>query len=448
MIGEPGLDGTAGGALRMLMHMAVFVAPFTVTTFGGMASLIVYPLSFYYLSLAFLRGQGSGVGKPCVYFIVLFAAPCVLSLTVGLLSAVVVGSHGIDFLAHPGLYFGRIVNFIGVIVFFLSLAVCVQRGGRVALDRLIFYYWLGLLIVMLTAVWQYISFHYGVVEFPFETRANVHGVSDDLRAEIKFRVTGIAREPSYFAPLAVLFTLMSIHLFEKKVKYLCALLGITLLMLSFSGGGFLSALFVGAAFLVAAFCRGAVSLRSVRNVFIALALLWGLFWTYSEQFALVYDVASQRLVGAASMETSGRAFMSWMPVVRLFQSNVINVLFGHGLKTYSLLGTVYFLPDGTPVHVTSNNIFTDHLWEAGVVGVLSLALMFGYLLGLAYRRYGLGKYHRLVYYLVAAVLSFGLYRGDMFSPSMWFILFICVWVLSSKRSIAVQGLSAGSKRDM
>jgi hypothetical protein len=81
------------------------------------------------------------------------------------------------------------------------------------------------------------------------------------------------------------------------------------------------------------------------------------------------------LVRLQNIELSDRYFMNVFPFILSMDASFTQLVFGNGLKTYSIIGTQFDLPSGYPVHETSNSYFVDSFWEAGLLG-LSVSVVF------------------------------------------------------------------------
>src|SRR5690606_1310535 len=60
--------------------------------------------------------------------------------------------------------------------------------------------------------------------------------------------------------------------------------------------------------------------------------------------------------------SSSRLSMLLGPFEWVKDSSLISFVFGHGLKSFAIVGTNYVLPSGEAVHVTSNNMYVDVFW--------------------------------------------------------------------------------------
>ena len=117
-----------------------------------------------------------------------------------------------------------------------------------------------------------------------------------------------------------------------------------------------------------------------------------------------------------------------MPFTWFSDDGPIAAIFGHGPGAFALLGEMHRLPDGGPIHVTSNNIFTDLLYEQGIVGLILIVALFAILLVIGLR----GRDHSQAY-LAGAVLTVHLvttsvFRADFMAPRFWVVL-LCICTL-------------------
>jgi hypothetical protein len=319
---------------------------------------------------------------------------------------------------------GRIAN-LGFLLFFILILHSYIKDSK--LDAPFRWYWFGAGLLMLTALWQFADIFLNVVDFPFDTRAHLHSTYG-REYDFSGRLTGIAREPSYFVMLAIDFVVLS-FLFSCGVKRLIIVgVGLALIILSLSPSGYIT--FVGAfggayIFTQLKFFRFKASFKGLCT---ALSLLFLL------PLALVYFFGSGYFdyfysrIASPEIWESARAYMSYMPFVWASDSNALSFLFGHGIKSYSIIGTYFNLPSGEPVHVTSNSLYVDTFWESGLFGLILIAAFFVFVFISNFK-----SKHSKAQVFVAFLVLFdlmlsGLFRAD-FASFRFFILLYLVYVL-------------------
>lgn len=269
--------------------------------------------------------------------------------------------------------FGRIFNFI----FISSIILFYDKFSSTRDVSLLFrFYMVGIFILIITAIWQSLAVYFSLIPFPFDTRSHVHGASESLN--IGSRITGIAREPSYFVMFLVDYIALALLLKNGIRKVMCIALSILLLILSLSPSGVLT---VGLAFGASYFFTQLKFYNELglTRIFIFIAIIALLISFYFGVKDTQFFSYLLHRVSDVDPQESDRLFMLIMPFEWIKDSNALNVLFGHGIKTYSILGSAYLLPDGAPVHVTSNNVFIDVFWESGLLGLLFLVCFFAFI---------------------------------------------------------------------
>ncbi|WLI73743.1 hypothetical protein [Halomonas alkalicola] len=192
------------------------------------------------------------------------------------------------------------------------------------------------------------------------------------------RVTGVAREPSFFVPFVVDFIILTLILVASLLKrYIIIAFAVLLLLLSLSPSGYM--ILFGSVFgaLVIVFLRTPIRTRhKIQHVlyFIrALSLFLAFYFSFVDTPSFYYVY---KRFTSLDVSSSSRFYMVVMPFYWMLDSSVFTFLFGNGIKTYSIIGTEFFLPDGSPVHVTSNNFFVDTFWGSGLIGLVVLISFF------------------------------------------------------------------------
>src|SRR5699024_8096568 len=243
--------------------------------------------------------------------------------------------------------FGRLANLTLLFVFILLLHSYIKTKDLVTPFR---WYWLGTGLLMLTALWQFADVYLNLLSFPFDTRAHVHSTYGDEYSFSK-RLTGIVSEPSYFFMLAIDFIILSALLSGMKKRFILLPFGILLMLLSVSPSGYI-AFFMASAlayfFSKLKYAKFKFSAKSLFLIFVVIIILaTAVFYIMSTPyFAYIY-----RRITDPRMLKSARAYMNYMPFVWAWDSNSFSFLFGHGIKSYSIIGTAFNVPDGNPVHV-------------------------------------------------------------------------------------------------
>jgi hypothetical protein len=315
--------------------------------------------------------NSANFNKPFFFYLFFLVAPSLISIF-SLVPSMILNSHGLIYENID--IFGRLVN---LLLFPAAILLIHNFFHKEMGCQLFWWYWIGLSIFIAFGMWHAASIYGSFVEFPFDTRSHIHGAGDlDILASK--RVTGIAREPSYFVPLVVDFMIITLLVISSLVLRIIYIgIALILIFLALSPSGFLIAggSLLGA--IVTLYLRLLIRKRLKIRYFVSVIFLISIVVIIgeltSDSFALQYIF--NRFVGL-EMQASDRLFMSIFPFFLSADNNLFSLLFGNGLKTYSIIGTKYSLPSGDPVHVTSNNLYVDMFWESGLIGLFVLTAFF------------------------------------------------------------------------
>lgn len=266
---------------------------------------------------------------------------------------------------------GRIANIILLFTAILFIHKYVKKRKSFLIFK---WYWFGIIILLASAAWHAFSIYTPFIDFPFETRSHLHS-ANNVELTLGNRVTGFAREPSYFIPFVVDFIALT-FLFVRNYTLKIVFIGLSsiLLLLALSPSGYI--LIVGAFLGAYVFSRlkfiASIKPSTCMYSFLFCIAISAIFFEVSNSDFFKYFYLR---VSNLELESSDRLYMNVMPFIWSSESSISSFLFGHGIKSYSIIGTEYFLPRGGPIHVTSNNLFVDIFWEAGIIG-LSVLLAF------------------------------------------------------------------------
>lgn len=319
--------------------------------------------------------------------------------------------------------FGRLFN-----VFILSFLILFIHKYTNTKDPGLFFRWYkyGLFILILTALWHALSIHTNFIDFPFDTRSHLHGAYGHDYS-FSGRVTGLASEPSYFVMFTIDFIILLLIFNKGLVRNILIVMTIILLILSLSPSGYISffGAFVGAYFLTEIkFIKRLTLKQIIVMLFLIFLSIFGTFYLLSIE---ILDYIIKRITNPEMLQ-SARVYMSYMPFVWASESNIFSFLFGHGVKSYSIIGTVFNVPSGEPVHVTSNNFYVDTFWEAGLIGLLILMSFFIYL----FKKIFKSKFGRLqvfiMFFIFFDLFLSGVFRAD-FASMRYFIMLYLLFVL-------------------
>lgn len=315
-----------------------------------------------------------------------------------------------------------ILIILNLTIIFGLLSLTVNWPYNKIIDLIKMYYY-GLLIIVLIGVWQFLHF---VIDVPFldiNTRNHIHSVSKGDFV-VDNRLTSIANEPSYLAPIAI--DLIIIAFIVSKHPLMVTSLGLFVLIFSYSGGGYLNILFVICAFVVGYFKYKGYQLKGkyIIGYVISFSLIIFILINYLDQVLnLLYPVLG-RLDTIFSFNEHSRMFMILMPLVWVFNNGLINAIVGFGPGSFKYLSFTESLPNGLPVHGTSNNLFADTIFELGYIGFLSYSLVFIRFILKAFGNLYNNRYYFISFILTVHLLTSSIYRADFMQPRFWIILYI------------------------
>lgn len=345
--------------------------------FFAFTSVTIISSNFFYSALFLFLLFGTAVtirsatfDRNLNFFIIFFLTP----FFVGLLGYIFSFSLESERFDYSELNF--IGRFLNLFTFYLTI-LFIHKATKKVNPFLVFkWYQIGIFILLLTALWHAISLYTGLLGWPFETRSHLHSTYGESYS-IATRVTGIAREPSFLVMYIVDFIALCFIFYSGLKRNALILFACILMLLSLSPSGYVV--------LMASFTL-AYSVSRLKRFNTKSIVRFVLFVT-AVAFIFIYLHASNNQfldyffsrISNVDASNSGRLYMLLAPFEWIQESNPFSILFGHGLKSYSIIGTYYSLPNGDPIHVTSNNLYIDVLWESGLIGLLTLIIYFLYI---------------------------------------------------------------------
>lgn len=390
------------------------------------STLVPSYFAYFSIALCLLFGLLSflkipHIDKRIFFFFLFFILPFLLSLLI-LPFSMVVEMKRFDYSQLN--IVGRLSN---IIMFFL-LILCIYKFSKGRNILLVFkWYNVGVFILLVTALWHAVSLYTGLVSWPFETRSHLHSAYGN---EYSFtnRVTGIAREPSFFVTYVVDFIALAFIFFSGLRRNIIILFSCFMMLLSLSPSGYI-VLFLCFS-LSYFFCR--LKVYTIGNVFglifsACLVVFLALFLLKSNNPFFEYIV---NRVTQADASNSGRLFMLLGPFEWVKESNISSLLFGHGLKSYSIIGTSYVLPSGEPVHVTSNNMYVDVFWEAGIFGLMLMLMYFIFIFFKIFKIHWSYSQRFAAFFVFFDLVFSALFRAD-YSSLRFFIMLYLLFILIS-----------------
>jgi hypothetical protein len=325
--------------------------------------------------------------------------------------------------------FGRIINIVFLFFVFLLIHSFHRETGEKIQDYFLVIrsYQFGIFIIMLIGIWQLISF-YSSIPFPFETRSHLHSVYGNSYS-FSQRLTSVAREPSFFVMLAIDFIGLSILFYSGLKRAVMIFLGLVMVIFSLSPSGFITLIgAISAAWILseAKYLSGRIKIGKI-SAFLAIFFVLSVFILMNEE---IFEYIYRRIV-YADPSNSGRFYMIIMPYLWSLDGSLFSVLFGYGVKSYSIIGSYYNLPSGPPIHPTSNNIFTDIFWESGLAGLLFLIFFFVQIFVRIFKS-KIGKHFSFVaFYLFFDIIFSSFFRADYASARFFIILYAIFLIVES-----------------
>lgn len=325
--------------------------------------------------------------------------------------------------------FGRMINLALLFIVFILIHSFHRKTGENLQDYFLVIraYQLGIFIVMLIGAWQLISF-YSSIPFPFETRSHLHSTYGS-NYSFSQRLTSVAREPSFFVMLAIDFIGLSLLFYSGLKRTSMVALGLVMVVFSLSPSGFIT--LIGAAVAAWGFSEikyfsGKIKIKKI-VFFIIGAAIFSVFILMNEQ---IFEYIYGRIFDATP-SNSRRFYMIVMPYLWSIEGSLFSILFGYGVKSYSIIGSYYSLPSGGPVHVTSNNIYTDIFWESGLIGFM-LLISFFVLVFVRIFKSKIGKPCTFIaFYFIFEIMFSSLFRADYASARFFIILYTIYLITES-----------------
>ncbi|KKL00429.1 O-antigen ligase domain-containing protein [Rheinheimera mesophila] len=396
--------------------------------FSAFTFSTLIPSHFAYMAVAFclcwsglLLLKNGFLEKKIFYFLTCFILPFLVSL-ISLPFAMVNEMHRFDYSQLSIL--GRLVNIFVFFMLILSIHQFSKDQNRLLLFK---WYQIGIFMLLLTALWHAVSLYTGLVSWPFETRSNLHSAYGN---EYSFtdRVTGIAREPSFFVMYVVDYIALSFVFFTGFRKLIAIFLACLLMVLSLSPSGYivlflcfsLSYLFSRVDINDGKRIAGFLVLSA--TMILALILL---LKTENPFFEYILNRVTN-----VDPNNSGRLFMLLGPLEWIKDSSLFNFIFGHGMKSYAIIGTSIALPNGEPVHVTSNNLYIDVFWEAGIIGLILLLAYFLFVFLKIFKIKFSGAQRFTTFFVFFDLVFSAVFRADYASLRFFLMLFLLFILLN------------------
>ena len=330
---------------------------------------------------------------------------------------------------------GRKINILVFFLIFIGINSTIKNSNKYILKKILKSYILGVTIfISIVGLWQVLNKYFNIpMLFELNSRAHIHSAGT-VANFLKIRLTGLANEPSYAAPYLIDVIILS-YLFGYR-KLLA--FNLFILLLTYSGGGYINLIFL---FILIFFHKGLARRKTkifiiILSIFFLLLLISLNFYKFLELFSPVLNRFSSDH-DLFSIKYNIRSYMVVMPFVWIFlEGGFFPYLFGMGTGSFKYLSNTKFFYDGRSVHGTSNNLFSDFVYECGYIGLVLVIIMFFLLFKRLERNF---KKNKNIYNKVNLILFFhlivsSLYRADFLSSRFFLIIsFIKILDLLGKK---------------
>tara|TARA_R110002072_G_scaffold245959_3_gene405208 strand:- start:10963 stop:12222 length:1260 start_codon:yes stop_codon:yes gene_type:complete len=270
------------------------------------------------------------------------------------------------------------------------------------------------------AYWQFIGNMFGI-EFFVDTRDWMHSVPPSIRSIVPKRLTSLAEEPNFLAPILIEFIILTALFIKGNLKkYLAFTLGVFAVLLSFSGGAIGNLILIFLAFGFLSLARS-ISTRVFKARDILFVVLTFIFLSFLIAFGdVLFEFIRVKLERESSGSSARSQFISSL-IELIANSSTMELLFGHGIASLSVL-TDFGLSNEDYLFRISNIFYLDIFWEAGLIGLVFVLCFFGILFKRGLRLYMYNKYIEagLLLTIHLAITSF--YRSEYLSLHF-------IWVL-------------------
>lgn len=425
---------------RTAIYALAVVAPFFVTVF--FSKLNSAPLGILYsfpllVALYILNTNKLTFDKNQTLFALAFFGPVFCTSFIGLFYASTSSPLGLNYQPYLSESVGRYINLVAVFSFFAVVcsvfnSLKAKGSKQQFISNIAWFYFYALWVIALFGFWQLLSHYIAAIPFPFETRTSVHGVQDISSVGGLVRLTSIANEPSYFAPLLLDAIILSLLLLSARNAKIMIVLLVILLVLTFSGGGYLNVVVITSGLTLALILRSVTVFKASPLIvfyFFILCLVAAAILT-AMYYVGVISLIADRLPHILDINQHSRAYMVLMPFKWAYESGPINFLFGHGVKSYALLGQIFIIPSNNEaVHITSNNAFTDIFWELGLVGLIAIVGFFCWIIVSCVTAKTMYKEHWVALLIMLHLVGSSLYRADFASPRFFILIILALFLL-------------------
>lgn len=414
-----------------LCNIYAFLAPFTVCNvfekllgFGIPTSVLISVIVNIFSVIYFCYYKKLYITKESLKFIIAFYVPVFISTFLVIFNLLWV-NESIQYAQYLSAGFiSRSVNLLLCLNVFLFCMNVLEKSDQKQRETFIKSYLYGIMVLVIFGVWQWTSFYLGVPYLDIETRSDMHSLGSAIEdIVVKNRVTSLAAEPSFLVPLLIDGIILGYFL-EKNLKaYIIKFLApiIFVLFFTYSLGGFVN-LFILLFILLLIQTK---MLKKYGLLLCGIAICSIIIANYYlEEYDYLLPIIAK--VTSFNIDDDIRAFMTTKPFLWAFDHTFLNALFGHGPGSYKFLELTKILPDGHAVHTTSNNLFSDAIYETGFIGFIFAVFYFLWLSIDNYIKSKMNKQYIVTFLLTAHLIISSFYRADYTSPRFFCIIIIII----------------------
>ena len=397
-----------------------FLTPFEVSCFPVLNLVIRILILFsviialYYLVLY----NNLKITKDLKMFAVCVIVPFILSFIFGTLYIVIFEPNELSF---DNIFLDTIGRVSNIIALFALMFLNQQISSMpFMIDeqfgcKVIKYYWWGCFISLFFCIWQFFSFYFGIIPYPFKTRSYIHSVGT-LSGLFPGRITGILEEPSYIVPFLFDFIFITYFVGYNSIKKICLVTALICLGATFSGSAGIEIIFLVFFAVFYLFQSFFYKKFNHKGLFI-LIVLFVAFFTFITLLNNKLNFLDLYTIRIINITASGRFSGVCLPFVEAPKSGFVNLLFGHGPKSYILLHNKF------TINITSNSIYADLFWEQGLLGCFGMFIFYYFL----YKGVKTSScYGNLFVVLFIHFMISGLYRSDFASSRYYILLLILI----------------------
>lgn len=333
-----------------------------------------------------------------------------------------------------GVLLGRFATISGALLILLLCSDWISSATEKQLLLFLKCVFFSCCIFLFFAIWQLLSFRFGIY-FPFESRSDMHGVPSFIKKVLPNRITSIAREPNFYAPLLMESLILSRVLLRGVRRKIIMSLLFLITVFTFSGGAYAHLVIL---LLFSLMMNASLNkIFSLKGVFfitsISLFFLGTIFYLASSDNIILDFIAAK-----ANTESTGASSRSQIMSIIFDEwkgSNFLTLFFGHGMYSLGYLKQLTGHYSDFDFRI-SNNLYLDFLWECGILGLLFFIIPISLLFVILWNKRNRDIYSQSSLLFLASLLITCLYRSEYVTTHfVWsMIIMLTLSCLSRKKS--------------